>query len=321
MARVGTWTRSLFRDNQWALILLVTAIIAIGTGMMNDRFWSPDNLSNLFQQITVLGLVAVGATILIVSGNFDISVDAYVGLAVCIMPMLINAGVPIPFAVIAGILVCVLASTFNGVASILFKAPSFIVSVATLGVFGGIALLLTGGVIQNAFGEFNTLTGATIGGVLPVIFVITLIGFALVHVMLTWTKVGRRVFAIGNNEEVAFRVGVPVVRSKIIFFAINGLLVGVAAWLLLARIGGGLPSSGTGLAIQAIGAVVIGGAPITGGRGSVIGTFFGVLLLGTIANSLNILNVSPYIQAIAQGSLILLAIAISALRVRLGGRQ
>jgi len=319
---ISRWSvRRILTENQWILLLLVTIVIAVGTGAQNERFWRLENISNLFQQVSVLGLIATGATILIISGNFDISVDSYIGLAVCIMPMLINAGWSPALAVVAGILVCIAASTFNGVASIIFKAPSFIVSLATLGMFAGISLQLTDGVIQNAFGRFTTLTDSTLLGFMPLIFVITLVGYVLTHLMLTRTKVGRRVFAIGNNSDVAFRAGINIRRNTILFFVLNGVLVGVASWLLLARVGGGLPSTGQGLAMQGIGAAVIGGVPITGGKGSIVGTFFGVMLLGTISNALNILNVGPYAQEIAQGALILFAIAISALRVRFGAQR
>jgi len=318
----GRWSpRRILTENQWVILLLVTVVIAVVTGAKNEQFWRLENISNLFQQVSVLGLIATGATILIISGNFDISVDSYVGLAVCIMPMLLNAGWSPVSAVVVGIVVCIAASTFNGVASVIFKAPSFIVSLATLGMFAGISMQLTDGLIQNAFGRFTTLTDSTLFGFMPLIFVITLVGYVLTHLMLTRTKVGRRVFAIGNNSDVAFRAGINVRRNTILFFALNGALVGVASWLLLARVGGGLPSTGQGLALQGIGAAVIGGVPITGGKGSVVGTFFGVLLLGTIANALNMLNVGPYAQQIAQGVLILFAIAISALRVRFGAQR
>ena len=313
--------RRVLTENQWVFLLLVTIVIAVITGAQNDHFWRLENISNLFQQVSVLGLIATGATILIISGNFDISVDSYIGLAVCIMPMLINRGWSPTLAVVVGILVCVAASAFNGLASIIFKAPSFIVSLATLGMFAGISLQLTDGVIQNAFGRFTTLTDSTLFGFMPLIFVITLVGYVLTHLMLTRTKVGRRVFAIGNNSDVAFRAGINIRRNTILFFVLNGVLVGVASWLLLARVGGGLPSTGQGLAMQGIGAAVIGGVPITGGKGSIVGTFFGVMLLGTIANALNILNVGPYAQEIAQGALILFAIAISALRMRFAAQR
>jgi ribose transport system permease protein len=141
------------------------------------------------------------------------------------------------------------------------------------------------------------------------------------HLLLAYTRVGRRAYAIGDNPRAAFLAGISVPGNTILFFVINGILVGVAAWLLLARVGGGLPSTGQGIELQAIGAVVIGGVPITGGRGSVVGTFFGVLLMGTISNVLNILNVSPYYQQMAYGGLIVLAVAISALRTRLGAAE
>lgn len=313
--------RSLIANNQWLLLFVVTIIIAIYTGAVNSRFWGADNLSSLFQQITVLGLVATGATILIISGNFDISVDSYVGLSACVTPMLMNRGWPTAAAVVVGIAICIACSTFNGAASIVFKAPSFIISLATLTAYAGISLQLTNGVIQNVFGHFTDLTDVNFLGVVPLIFVITIAGYLAVHFLLGYTKLGRRVYAIGNNREAAFRSGINVNRNTIVFFVINGFLVGIAAWLLLARVGGGLPSTGQGLAMEGIGATVIGGAPITGGSGSVVGTFFGVLLLGTISNALNILNVSPYSQEIAEGALIIFAVAISALRTRLGRSQ
>lgn len=313
--------RTLIANNQWLLLVFMTVVMAVVTGILNPNFWRADNLSSLFQQITVLGLVATGATILIISGNFDISVDSYVGLSCCVMPMMINHGWPTPIAVVGGILICVACSTFNGVASIVFSAPSFIISLATLTAYEGISLQITNGVIQNSFGHFVDLTDVNVFSVIPLIFLITVVGYVAMHCLLKYTLVGRHVYAIGDNRDAAYRAGIKVKKNLVIFFAINGLLCGVAAWLLLARVGGGLPTTGQGLALQGIGAVVIGGAPITGGKGSVVGTFCGVLLLGTIANALNVLNVSPYYQQIAVGSLIIVAVAFTALRLRLGATR
>lgn len=300
--------------NQWVLLLILTVVLAVVAGSVNSRFWTLNNLSSILQEISVLGLVATGASILIISGNFDISVGAALGLSAITMAMMMNAGLPEPLAVIIGIGVGTLCSTFNGVASRLFKAPSFIISLATIGVFHGISLALTGGVIQTIYGRFDTLGTMRLGGVLPIMFAVTLAGFAGVHLLLTRTTLGRRVFAIGDNPRAAFLAGINVSRNTVIFFVINGLLVGLGAMLLLSRLGGALPSTGNGMELEAIGAAVIGGVPITGGKGSVVGTFFGVLLLGVVRNVLNILQVDPYYQDMAFGGLIIVAVAISALR-------
>ncbi len=147
-------------------------------------------------------------------------------------------------------------------------------------------------------------------------FIISLAGYFIVHFILKYTKVGRRAFAIGSNVQAAYLAGIPVNLSRLTFFIINGLLVGIAATLLLSRIGAAQPSTGSGIELQAIGAVVIGGTPMTGGRGKIIGTFFGVLLTGIISNALNMLQVNPYFQDVAIGALIIVSLAVSAFSQR-----
>jgi ribose transport system permease protein len=303
-------------QNQWFLLLIVVLLISAVTGSINPRFFMKENLVNILEQISVLGLVAAGATILIISGNFDISVGSMIGLSACIMAILMIGGVNEVIAALVGILVCILCSSLNGFLSVIFRTPSFIISLATLGVFHGLALSFTGGVIQTIYGQFEALGSLDLFGVLPLLFIVSIIGYLFMHFLLKYTQLGRRVFAIGSNPRAAFLAGIHVNLNKIIFFAINGLLVGVASMLLLSRLGAALPSTGSGIELRAIGAVVIGGVPITGGRGNVLGTFFGVLLMGVISNSLNMLRVNPYFQEVAYGLLIVLAVAISSIRYR-----
>jgi ribose transport system permease protein len=142
-------------------------------------------------------------------------------------------------------------------------------------------------------------------------FIISLAGYFVVHFILKYTKIGRRAFAIGSNEKATYLAGIPINQNKLLFFIINGLLVGIAATLLLSRIGAAQPSTGSGIELQAIGAVVIGGTPMTGGRGKIIGTFFGVLLTGIISNALNMLQVNAYFQDVAIGALILVSLGVS----------
>jgi ribose transport system permease protein len=304
--------------NQWVLLLALTIILGLFTGLMNERFFNPRNLISILEQSSVLGLVAAGATILIISGNFDISVGAIIGLCAVVMSMIVLAGYPEELAMLAGILVAVACSMFNASVSRLFQAPTFIVSLATLGIFTGIGLWLTSGIIQLVPDNFTFLAGTRIGGTVPLIFLISLAGYVAVGILLKYTRIGRRTYAVGDNPRAAFLAGIDVSRTTVGLFAINGVLVGVAAIVLISRIGSALPDTGAGLELRAIGAVVIGGVPITGGRGGVVGTFFGVLLLGVISNMLNMLRVDPFLQDIAFGLLIVLAIGVSWLRTRVG---
>jgi ribose transport system permease protein len=304
--------------SQWFLLLIVMAIIGAVTGSINPRFFRVNNIVNIFEQISTLGVVAAGATILIISGNFDISVGANIGLSACVMAILMKANASYPVAIAAGLSVSLLCALFVGASSILFKAPSFIISLAAAGVFKGIALFMTQATLQTIYGKFEGLGSTRFFGVVPLIFLLSLAVFAAVGFLLRYMRLGRRVYAIGSNERAAFLSGVGINANKLAFFAINGLLIGIAATMLLSRIGAAQPSTGAGIELQAIGAVVIGGTPMSGGKGRIIGTFFGVLLMGVISNALNMLQVSPYFQDVTFGLLIILSVAVSALSQKRG---
>ncbi len=295
------------------LSLLILSIIA---GAVNPRYWWVGNLSNLLGQISVLSLAACGATILIISGNFDISVGANIGLSSVVMAMLMRTGVYPPLAALVGVLISIFCASLIGAASILFQAPSFIISLAAIGVFQGVALYITQGTIQTIYGQFETLGGAKLFNVLPLLFIVALLGYGVIYYILAHTQLGRCVYAIGNNQRAAYLAGIKVNQKKMFFFGLNGLFVGIAAMLLLSRVGAAQPSTGTGIELQAIGSVVIGGAPMSGGKGNVGGTFCGVLLWGVIANALNMMRVNAYIQDVIVGLLIIFAVAVSSLRLR-----
>ena len=315
MTDLGATIKRRLLANQWSFLLIVVVLLSIIAGTVNNRYFWPGNISNLLGQISVLSLVACGATILIISGNFDISVGANIGLSSVVMAMLMRSGVFPPLAAFAGVLIAIVCASLIGGAAILFRAPSFIISLAAIGVFQGIALFITQGTIQTIYGQFEFLGGMKIFNVLPLLFLIALLGYGLTHFILTRTQLGRCVYAIGNNQRAAYLAGINVNRQKLIFFALNGLFVGCAAMLLLSRVGAAQPSTGTGIELQAIGSVVIGGAPMSGGKGKVLGTFCGVLLWGVIGNALNMMRINPYIQDVIIGLLIIFAVAVSSLRL------
>jgi ribose transport system permease protein len=316
MTQFGAAIKKQMLANQWSFLLLVVAILSIIAGAVNPRYWWVGNLSNLLGQISVLSLAACGATILIISGNFDISVGANIGLSSVVMAMLMRTGVFPPLAALVGVLISILCASLIGAASILFQAPSFIISLAAIGVFQGAALYITQGTIQTIYGQFETLGGVKLFNVVPLLFIVALFGYGVIYYILAHTQLGRCVYAIGNNQRAAYLAGIKVNRKKMIFFALNGLFVGIAAMLLLSRVGAAQPSTGTGIELQAIGSVVIGGAPMSGGKGNVAGTFCGVLLWGVIGNALNMMRVNAYIQDVIVGLLIIFAVAVSSLRLR-----
>jgi ribose transport system permease protein len=149
------------------------------------------------------------------------------------------------------------------------------------------------------------------------IFFVSISGYVVIGCILRFTQFGRRVYAIGNNERAAFLAGINVYKNRILFFLTSGLMTGIATVMLISRLGASQASTGAGFELQAIGAVIIGGVPISGGRGVMLGTFVGVLLMGIIFNMLNLLRVNPYLQQIAYGLLILASIALSSIRTRM----
>ncbi len=306
---------SILRE-QWFFLLIVEVALAVVTGLINPRFFGLNNIENILEQVSVLGLVASGATLLMISGSFDISVGANIGMSACVMAMMIKAGYGSAPSVVAGILVATFNAFFVGATSILFKAPSFITSLACIGIFRGISLAFTKGVLQLIYGNFEFLGTERFFNIIPFMFIISVAGYFVVHFILKYTKIGRRAFAIGSNEKATYLAGIPINLNKLIFFIINGVLVGIAATLLLSRIGAAQPATGSGIELQASGAVVIGGTPMTGGRGKIIGTFFGVLLTGIISNALNMLQVNAYFQDVAIGALIIVSLAVSAFSQR-----
>ena len=312
--------RGLLRE-QWFFILIVIVLISTVTGLVNNNFFKPANLISILEQISTLGLVATGATIVMISGNIDISVASSIGLGTCCMAMLMQVNVPEWQAVLVGIAVTTLCGMFVGGVSIALKAPSFIVSLACVGMFKGISLALTNASVQTIYGKFEWIGKTKVFDTIPMLFVFSLLGYGIMAVILNKTKFGRRVYALGNNEQAAYLSGIKVKQNKLLIFAVNGFLVGCAAALLLSRVGAVQPSTGTGMDMKAIGAVVIGGVPMKGGKGRILGTFFGVLLMGIISNCLNMLQVSPYAQDIVQGLIIIAALAVSLLSQKNSGKQ
>lgn len=307
--------RKVVSSQSFYLILIILAI-GIVTTVINPKFVSVDNIKGVLSQVSTLGLISAGVTVLIISGNFDISIGAIVGFASTMMCLSIDRGAPDGVAMLVGLGVAVGCSALNGALSVLFKAPSFIITLATTSIYTGLCLTITGGGNVTIFNRMEYFAGTYLFNAIPLLFVISLIGYLAIHFLLKHTQFGRRVFAIGNNTQAAYLAGIKVNWNKIKFFITSGIMTGIAVIMLVSRLGAAQASTGAGMELQAIGAVIIGGAPINGGKGNMLGTFCGVLLTGIIFNALNLLKVSPYLQQISFGVLIIVSIAISSMRLR-----
>ncbi len=297
--------------NQTLFLAILIVILGAITSVLNPAFLTVGNLLNVLTQISVPAIVSAGAALVMISGNFDISVGAMIGLSTTTAALLVVNGQPLWLAMPTGFLVCLVCGLFNGFVIAKTRTPSFIMTLAMLSIFHGISLITTGGITKSLGGTFAALGRGVSFGLIPNPVLVSLGVYVLLFLFLRYTKLGRRVFAVGGNEEAAYLSGVNADRTKILVYLINGGLVGLAATVLVSRLGAALPSTGSGMELRAIAAVVIGGVPLTGGKGSALGVFLGVVLMGLISNVLNLLNISAYYQEVAIGLIIAIAVIVS----------
>lgn len=295
---------------------LAFVVLCIIFGSLSPNFLTFSNLSNIGRQIASIAIVSCGMTIIIISAGIDLSPGAVVALiSIATAAVLVKVGF-FP-AIIAGILVGVALYVIIGILIAVVRIPAFIVTLGFLSIARGMALTFTNGVpvFNLRSPEYEFLGKGTIMNI-PVSVLVALLCFVVTHLLLTRTRLGVYAYAIGGNEEASAMTGVPVTLYKIFIYTFAGLMTGIAGVLLGARVNSGQPLLGTGLELQAIAAVVIGGTSLFGGKGNVIGTFFGVLLIGILSNGLNLLSVSTFVQQIVIGAVIIIAVMISVLRER-----
>jgi ribose transport system permease protein len=294
---------------QLGVVFVLIALILV-MGISTPVFVSARNIKNILQQVSTLGIVSMGMTILMISGGIDLSVGSSISVIACVVSKMLKAGVPVWLSILTGFALGVSVGIINGSLAAYTKAAPFIITLGIMTLLQGIALLITKGFpITNLGAKFEFLGMGNIWKVPFIVllfFVVTFAGF----VLLKYVRLGRTAYAIGGNEQTAYLAGIPVKRNKIVFYVICGFLTALAAMVLAARVSSAQATMGSGFELRSIGAVVIGGTPLTGGRGSVVGTLTGVLLLGIIANGLNLLHVDPAWQYIVTGGIIVFAVII-----------
>ncbi len=318
IARRQVWVS--WRDSSAFGVTIALVILFVIFSILHPSFLTPRNLWNLAISISTLGLTAAGVTLILLVGMLDVSTEAVLATSSVVLAFLITTiGLPPLVGIVGAIAVGCGIGVINGLISVRFRINPIITTLATLAIFTGVAQFASGmkqividaprGSLLWTFG-FGSLFGIPVQ-VLVVVFVYVLLWFVL-----RYTRFGRNIYVVGGNPQGANLIGLNVAKYRFIAFVIMGATAGIASVLISARALNGWAGAGQGYLFGAITAVVLGGTSLTGGRGGAWETLLAVLLLGTLTNGLNLLQVHPYWQGVASGALLLLAVSVELLRNR-----
>jgi ribose/xylose/arabinose/galactoside ABC-type transport system permease subunit len=300
-------------------LLIALVVLSIVLSAVAPNFLSLGNTLNILREAAFVGIIAAGMTLIIISGEIDISVGSNVALTSALLGVLVaKQGVPIIPAIAIVLVVGMLIGLVAGAIRAFLNVPSFIVTLALYLALRGLALFITDAFPNPISSDaFNYLGAGFFFGV-PVPALIMIVVFGVFLFLSKKTAFGRSVYAVGGNAQAARLSGIKVPKIRIVVFALTGLLAAIVGVLLSARLSSGNPGIGNGLEFDVIAAVIIGGASLSGGRGSLIGTLLGVLFITVLSNGLVLLGVNPYMQDVASGAIVLFAVLLSSVRTRKG---
>jgi ribose transport system permease protein len=292
--------------------LLSLVALCIGFGLASDTFLTVRNFVNVIDQLTVLGIMALGMTAVIVIGGIDLSVGSVLALSMMVMGALSNMlHFPMPLAILAGLVVGALCGTCSGLLVTRANLPPFIATLAMMSIARGLANMITDGSQIVGYPDwFSAMSIERHLGFLSVTVALFLVLTAAAAVYMKYRATGRALYAIGGSSEVARLAGIPVKRLTLAVYAVCGLLAGLAGVVMSTRLDSSQPSGGLGYELDTIAAVVIGGASLAGGVGTIWGTLMGVLTIGVLRNGLNLVGTSPFVQQIVIGGVIVLAVMV-----------
>ena len=291
-----------------SLIGLVVLFVVIAC--LNSSFIDPGNLKNLLRQVSINALISFGMTFVILTGGIDLSVGSILALSSALMGSFIVGGLDPILAIVVACLIGAALGAVNGLVITYGKVAPFIATLATMTIFRGLTLVYTNGNPISGLTENEAFLNFGQGYFLelPVPAVMMLIMFGILYFILHKTPLGRKTYAVGGNEKVSFIAGIKINRIKIFAYTVTGMLCGMAGAILTSRLNSAQPTAGTGYELDAIAAVVLGGTSLSGGKGRIVGTLVGALIIGTLNNGLNILNASSFYQQVVKGIVILLAV-------------
>ncbi len=300
-------------------IFLALLLLCLVLALISENFLTTRNILNVLRQTSINGILAIGMTFVILTRGIDLSVGSVAALAGVVAASLATtssagmvAGGPYPavIAILAGLAAGMACGSVSGAIVARFGVPAFVVTLGMLSAARGLTLIYAGGrPIPNLTEEFRWIGTGSIWGI-PVPIFLLLGTFAIAHFVLTQTRFGRHVYAVGGNPHAAKVSGLPLRRIRFSVYVISGALAGLAGMVLAARTGSGLPQAGIAYELDAIAAVVIGGTSLAGGVGRVTGTLIGALLIGVMNNGLDLLGVESYYQQVIKGILIVAAVML-----------
>jgi ribose/xylose/arabinose/galactoside ABC-type transport system permease subunit len=300
------------RGNKSVLYLFVIILFAmLIMSLLDPKFFTARNLFNIFNQQSTLGIATMGVAIAMISGCIDLTIGNLLASTAAIAAILLNAEVNVVLVVLLTCLSGLAAGFINGLIVVKTRIDTFIATLGLMSVYQGLALIIPRGnniYLRGKLASFGTYRVAGLVPV-PVFYFITVTVVA--YFVMRYTKFGRRLYSIGGNPETAYLAGINLDRNKITAYAISGFLASFTSLIVISRIGQSQPAMGVAYPLEAIAAAVIGGVALGGGRGSIPGVFLGVILLGLIRNSLNILRVQSFYQYVMLGVVIVIAVTLS----------
>jgi ribose/xylose/arabinose/galactoside ABC-type transport system permease subunit len=289
----------------FSFLLLILAL-----SLLSERFLTSANLINVLRQAAINGIISVGMTLVILTGGIDLSVGSVLALSVTVGASLMKQGQPVWLAVLAALSIGTLLGVINGVMIARAKIPPFIATLGMLTVARGLTLMYTQGQPITGLPASFRWIGTGVVGSIPVPIVLTLLIFVAGWVFLSRTKYGAQIYLMGDNPTAASLTGIPIKAMTVLVYAISGFCAALAGLVLVARLDSAQPIIGQGYEFNAIAAVVVGGTSFAGGEGGLGGTLLGALLIETLNNGLNLLNVSPLWEQVVKGVVIALALLL-----------
>ena len=295
-------------------IVGVLILICIVMACASPVFLSPTNLFNILLQVSINTIIAVGMTFVILTAGIDLSVGSVVALVAVTFGTLLDKGIGFPVSLIGALAVGATGGFINGLIVAKFRIPAFITTLGMMSMARGAALIITGGRTIHQFGPVVRFLGTGYIGPVPMPAIIAAVVVGCAYYTLSQTRFGRHVYALGGNREAVRLSGIRVIRLEIAVYVIGGFTAALGAIVLVGRLNSAQPIAGYGYELNAIAATIIGGTSLMGGKGSVIRTLVGALIMGVLQNGLTLLNVSSYVQQVIIGGVIILAVLVDQLR-------
>ena len=310
-----TWLKKIVKQREFMIFMIVAAMFIFMT-FASPYFFTIPNLLAVMLGLSLEAIIAVAMVHLMVSGGFDMSVGSVVAFTGAATAMMLKSGMPVYLAVLTGLIIGAAIGTFNGFIVAKVGINAFVTSLSSLSLFRGLTLIVTHG--QNIAGlpkSFKLIGQAKVAGVqTPIIIAVVLL--IIGDVLLRRSRFFRQSYYIGGNERAARLSGIPVDRMKILGYMLTGLFAGISGIVMTARLGAASVTAGSGMELRVITAVIIGGASLNGGEGSILGAFLGTLLMALISNALTLLGVDVYWQTFVIGATLLMAVLIDTLSKR-----